>query len=139
MKKIVTLILGMVISVMAFAHSPLISVDDNDDGTIYIEGGFSNGASASGVECIIVKDRAYNGPEDTFNGKEIIYVGHFGEDNSITIPKPLTPKYEVYFNGGEGHTIGKKGPELREKDMENWKKKVAEFDFGEWKEAMTTK
>ncbi|MBR8700327.1 hypothetical protein IX317_000115 [Fusobacterium sp. DD29] len=139
MKKILVTLLMVFTCVVAFAHAPLLSVDDNDDGTIYIEGGFSNGASAEGVECIIVKDRAYNGPEDTFNGKEIIYKGKFGKDNSITIPKPLTPKYEVYFNGGEDHVLGKKGPKLEEKDMEKWKKAVADYDFGDWKESMTEK
>ena len=72
MKKFLVLIIGVLMSVAVFAHAPLISVDDNGDGTVYIEGGFSNGASAEGVEIIVVKDKAYNGPEETFKGKEPI-------------------------------------------------------------------
>ena len=56
MKKFLVLIIGVLMSVVVFAHAPLISIDDNGDGTVYIEGGFSNGASAEGVEIIIVKD-----------------------------------------------------------------------------------
>ena len=112
----------MLFSVGVFAHAPLISIDDNEDGTIYVEGGFSNGEGTAGIPVIIVKDVPYNGPEDTFKGKEIIFESKFGEDNSITIPKPKTPKYEVYMNAGEGHIIGKKGPKLLDKEKENRKK-----------------
>ena len=49
MKKFLVLIIGVLMSVAVFAHAPLISVDDNGDGTVYNEGGFSNGASAEGV------------------------------------------------------------------------------------------
>lgn len=139
MKKTLVILGSLALSSLIFAHAPLISVDDNKDGTIYIEGGFSNGASAEGVEYVIVKDRAYNGPEETFNGKEIIYKGNFGSGGSLDMPKPLTPKYEVYFNGGEGHVISKKGPKLTPEEMENWNKISETFDFGEWKEQMTTK
>ena len=45
MKKIILVCLFM-ISSMVFAHAPLLSVDDNKDGTIYIEAGFSNGEKA---------------------------------------------------------------------------------------------
>lgn len=137
MKKKLILLFGTVLSVVALAHAPLISVDDNGDGTIYVEGGFSNGASADGIPVVIVKDAPYNGPEETFKGKEVIYEGKFGKDNTITLPKPATPKYEVYFNGGEGHTIGKKGPALTEKEKSSWEKSVSTFDFGDWKDSMT--
>lgn len=139
MKKFLVLVMGILMSVVMFAHAPLLSVDDNGDGTIYVEGGFSNGAAAAGIEFIIVKDKAYNGPEETFKGKEVIYKGNFGEDNSVTIPKPATEKYEVYFNAGEGHVVGKKGPALTEAEKEAWDKASKEFDFGDWEKTMTTK
>lgn len=139
MKKIFIFLMTTLLSISLFAHAPLLSVDDNGDGTIYIEGGFSNGASASGVEIIVVKDKAYNGPEETFKGKEIIFKGKIGSDNSLTIPKPATNKYEIYFNAGEGHIVGKKGPALKENEKSAWEKATAEFDFGDWKETMTEK
>lgn len=137
MKKILTFLFSMVFSVAIFAHAPLISVDDNEDGTVYVEGGFSNGESASGIKVIVVKDVPYNGPEDTFKGKEIIFETKFGEDSSITFPKPATPKYEIYMNAGEGHIIGKKGPKLEEKEKKEWEKVIKEFDYGDWQESMT--
>ena len=139
MKKFLVLIIGVLMSVVVFAHAPLISVDDNGDGTVYIEGGFSNGASAEGVEIIVVKDKAYKGPEETFKGKEIIYKGKLDAKNSLTLPKPATDKYEVYFNAGEGHVIGKKGPALTAGEKAKWDKATASFDFGEWKELMMEK
>jgi len=117
MKKFLVLIMGILMSVVVFAHSPLISVDDNGDGTVYIEGGFSNGASAEGVEIIIVKDKAYNGPEESFKGKEIIYKGKLDAKNSLTIPKPA----------------------LTAAEKANWDKATASFDFGEWKDLMMEK
>ena len=54
MKKIMLICLFLISSVI-FAHAPLLSVDDNKDGTIYIEAGFSNGEKADGMELIIVK------------------------------------------------------------------------------------
>ena len=132
MKKFLVLVIGVLMSVIAFAHAPLISVDDNGDGTVYIEGGFSNGASGEGVEIIIVKDKAYNGPEETFKGK-------LDAKGSITMPKPATEKYEVYFNAGEGHVASKKGPALTAAEKANWDKATASFDFGEWKELMLEK
>ena len=34
MKKFLVLVIGVLMSVVAFAHAPLISVDDNGDGTV---------------------------------------------------------------------------------------------------------
>ena len=45
MKNLIMMCL-VFISVTVFAHAPLLSVDDNKDGTIYIEAGFSNGEKA---------------------------------------------------------------------------------------------
>ena len=139
MKKIMLICLFLISSVI-FAHAPLLSVDDNKDGTIYIEAGFSNGEKADGMELIIVKDKAYNGPEDTYEGKLIIFKGKFDAKSSMTIIKPLAAKYEVIFNGGLGHVTSKKGPKLEESEMNKWKENVQKADYlGEWKEKMTQK
>ncbi|RRD40453.1 hypothetical protein EII29_02965 [Leptotrichia sp. OH3620_COT-345] len=139
MKKFILACL-FTISGMVFAHAPVLSVDDNKDGTVYIEAGFSNGEKAEGLEVIIVKDKPYNGPEDTYEGKMIIFKGKFGSKSSMTVIKPLTPKYEVIFNGGPGHIISKKGPKLEESEMSKWKENIEKSDsLGEWKEKMTQK
>ena len=140
MKKLLLAIILLVVNIAVMAHAPILSVDDNKDGTIYIEGGFSNGESAEGVEIIIVKDRAYNGPEETYEGKLILFKGVLDKNNSLIIIKPFTQKYEVIFDGGLGHTLSKKGPLLEENEIENWKKEVEKASYlGEWKEKMTTK
>ena len=139
MKKLIMMCL-IFISVTVFAHAPLLSVDDNKDGTIYIEAGFSNGEKADGMEFFIVKDKPYNGPEDTYEGKMIIFKGKFDKKSSVTILKPLTPKYEIVFNGGPAHIITKKGPKLEENEVPEWKKKLEKDDYlKEWKDKMSQK
>ena len=139
MKKII--VMGILfISAIVFAHAPLLSVDDNNDGTIYIEAGFSNGEKADGMEFFIVKDKPYNGPEDTYEGKMIIFKGKFDKKSSVTILKPLTPKYEIVFNGGAAHIISKKGPKLEEREVAEWKEKLEKDDYlKEWKDKMSQK
>ena len=139
MKKII--VMGILfISAIVFAHAPLLSVDDNNDGTIYIEAGFSNGEKADGMEFFIVKDKPYNGPEDTYEGKMIIFKGKFDKKSSVTILKPLTPKYEIVFNGGAAHIITKKGPKLEEREVAEWKEKLEKDDYlKEWKDKMSQK
>ncbi len=78
---------------------------------------------------------------EEFINKTDVVIELGGEDakNSLTLPKPATDKYEVYFNAGEGHVIGKKGPALTAGEKAKWDKATASFDFGEWKELMMEK
>lgn len=124
---------------MLFAHAPLLLVEDNGDGTIYIEGGFSNGEDAEGMPIIVVKNVPYNGPDETFKGKLIIFKCNLLEGASIIIPKPATKRYEVYFNGGEGHVKGVQGPALKKNEIKAWEKVIDEFDFGDWEDFMLEK
>ena len=122
MKKII--VTGILfISAIVFAHAPLLSVDDNNDGTIYIEAGFSNGEKAEGMEFLIVKDKPYNGPEDTYEGKMIIFKGKFDEKSSAVVLKPLTPKYEVISMEGQHILLLKKGLNLKRTRLQNGRKK----------------
>jgi len=98
------------------------------------------GEKAEGMEFLIVKDKPYNGPEDTYEGKMIIFKGKFDEKSSAVVLKPLTPKYEVIFNGGAAHIITKKGPKLEESEVAEWKEKAEKADYlNEWKEKMIQK
>lgn len=139
MKKFLVFMMALVMSAVVFAHAALVSIDDIGGGKIYIEGGFSDGSSAGGMEFIIVKDKAYNGPEETFNGKEVIFKGKLDEKGSLELPKPATEKYEVIMNAGPGHVATKKGIALTEEEKAEWEKLVAEFDFGDYKESMMAK
>ena len=52
----IVLVVGILLAISASAHTPLLSVEDNEDGTIYLEGGFSDGSSAAGVTILMVED-----------------------------------------------------------------------------------
>jgi hypothetical protein len=81
------------------AHKPLLSVGDNQDGTISIEAGFSDGSSAAGHK-IILKD------EKT---EAVISEHRVGEDGTLQLKKPSVA-YTVTLDAGEGHTVVKAGP-----------------------------
>jgi hypothetical protein len=106
MKKMFALaivfVLGLALSQVAFAHSPLLSCWDNGDGTITCEGGFSDGSSASGVQ-MFVKDPA---------GK-VLLKGAMSPDSEFSFDKPKGD-YVVEFNAGEGHTVQVPGSEIFE-------------------------
>ncbi len=84
-----------------FAHRMLMMVDDNGDGTMYIETGLSSGGSAAGAK-LFVTERATGRP---------LWQGKVPEDGKITIPRPNVP-YSVTMSMGKGHSITQKGPEL---------------------------
>ena len=52
-------VLGMLAIMPVNAHTPMLYVDDYGDGTIYLEGGYSDGSSASGVEILLVEDKPF--------------------------------------------------------------------------------
>ncbi len=101
MKKLLLMILFLMIACpsITFAHKPLLMVDDNGDGTIYVETGYSDGSSGAG-HSIKLKDAA--------TGK-ILSELKIPEEGSLDIKKPSIP-YIVVFDGGEGHTVEAKGP-----------------------------
>ncbi len=84
----------------ALAHTPVLILMDNEDGTLTIEGGFSTGAGAEGVRCSV----------KTMKDGNIILSQQFPESSSITVQIPKEP-YQVVFDGGPGHKVVKKGPE----------------------------
>lgn len=84
------------------AHTPLFACFDNADGTIYCEGGFSDGSSAAGVP-IIVKDAS----------GEVIQSLQLSGNSDIEFDKP-EGEYSVLFDGGEGHDITIPGSQIFE-------------------------
>lgn len=100
MKKIGIAIVLLFFCIVIFAHTPLMTIEDNGDGTIYIQGGFSNGASAAGVK-LYLTDKASG---------ERVWDGEFPETGEINLKIPNAP-YTVTFDAGPGHVIVKDGPE----------------------------
>lgn len=105
MKKVCVLALVVGLLLLAgqtFAHTPLFSCFDNGDGTIYCEGGFSDGSSAAGVT-IVVKDGAGT----------VVHSGELSKNSDIEFDKP-EGDYTVTFDAGEGHDIVISGSQIFE-------------------------
>ncbi|MGP1455230.1 MAG: hypothetical protein ACTTJ7_05655 [Treponema sp.] len=82
-----------------FAHTPLLTVEDNGDGTIFVQGGFSNGASAGGVKVYLTSVAT----------GEKLWEGVFPDIGELDIQIPNEP-YTVTFDAGPGHVVVKDGP-----------------------------
>lgn len=110
----IVLVVGILLTISASAHTPLLSVEDNEDGTIYLEGGFSDGSSAAGVTILIVEDKPYKGDpknKDLYEGKLVLLRTKMDEYSELTLDKPNIP-YFVVFDAGPGHVVEKEGPPL---------------------------
>ena len=93
--------IALLLAISASAHTPLLSVEDNEDGTIYVEAGFSDSSGATGMPCRL-EDKDGN----------VLWEGRFDEYSSLTIEKPDVVPYYVVFDGGPGHVVKKQGPAL---------------------------
>ena len=89
----------------AWAHKPLVMVEDNGDGTIYIEVGFSTGDSGAGHK-IIIKEKA--------TGK-VLSEHKVPAESALDLPIPKVP-YIVVFHAGEGHEVEQEGPFVEPKE-----------------------
>lgn len=102
--KFVAFSLGLMLAspVMAQAHSALFDCFDNGDGTIYCQGGYSDGSSAKGVK-ITVSDA----------GGKVLEQGQLDTNSEVTLKKPAGD-YFVTFEGGEGHSLKLDGKNIVE-------------------------
>lgn len=94
--RMLGLVVGMgfaAVSGTALAHTPLCSCSDNGDGTVFCEGGFSDGSSARGVK-ISVLDAS---------GKTVVS-GKMDANSEFEFKKPVGA-FTVLFDAGEGHKI----------------------------------
>jgi hypothetical protein len=73
-------VLSVFLTATAFAHTPMLYVEDYGDGTIYLEGGYSDGSSASGVEILLVEDKTF--ADDTKARDDYLEL-IFGNENFI--------------------------------------------------------
>jgi hypothetical protein len=97
----------------AEAHKALLSVGDNQDGTISVEAGFSDGSSAAGHK-IVLKDEKTG---ITISEQRV------GEDGRLELKKPSVP-YTVTLDAGEGHIVTKPGPALSASEPAAGSKKI---------------
>ncbi|MCK4244189.1 MAG: hypothetical protein KAX20_01040 [Candidatus Omnitrophica bacterium] len=116
---LVAVMLGFFLSSEVSSHTPLLSVEDNEDGTIWLEGGFSDGSSGAGVKILIVEDKPYKGSKkvDLYKGKRVLKKTKMDKNGELTIDKPKGP-YLVILDAGPGHVVEKKGPLLKAGEKE---------------------
>jgi len=110
----IVLVVGILLTISASAHTPLLSVEDNEDGTIYLEGGFSDGSSAAGVTILLVEDKPYESDpkgKDLYKEKLVLLRTKMDEYSELTLDKPNIP-YLVILDAGPGHVVEKEGPLL---------------------------
>ncbi len=122
---------GLAVGVAAFlfssavsAHTPLLSLDDNEDGTVYVEGGFSDGSSAAGIKIVLTGKEDYKGSKEELKkqggklhkGRLILQEGKFDEYGEYTFEKPhregMGIPYLVVLDAGPGHVVERDGPIL---------------------------
>lgn len=112
MKKrtIILTLVAVLACAVVFAHTPLLSVFDNGDGTITCEGGFSNGASAEGVEIRIEKNdkpiKLYDEKGNALGTK-----AQLNKAGEITLKRPKG-NFVVVFDAGPGHVVKVKSSDI---------------------------
>ncbi len=118
--KIIFSIFFIGLATLLSAHTALLYVEDNYDGTISVECAFSNGADTAGLTVYIVENKAHKGKEESFEGKKVLYKTTLDKLGCADIVKPATKDYLVIFNGGVGHTTSLKGKVLTDDEKDEW-------------------
>ena len=100
-----TLAIGVVmVSLLAghaSARTPLLYVEDNKDGTIFVKATLFEGASTAGMRCRL-EDKDGN----------VLWQGNFDQYGALTVKKSDVDPYFVVFDAGAGHVVKEQGPKL---------------------------
>lgn len=115
-KLFTLLVVVLCVPSVVLAHKPLLTVEDNEDGTIYVETGFSDGSSGSGHK-IVLRDKASG---EVLSEYTIPEEGYMEE-----IPIPNVP-YTVSFDAGPGHVVVKDGPFLATEPTDTTESEIVE-------------
>ena len=92
----------MAFALSAAAHNAICDCFLNEDGTITCEGGFSDGASATGIPLRVLDS----------DGKLLIE-GAMNEKSEFSFAKPAVD-FRVEFDAGEGHVVKIDGRDIEE-------------------------
>jgi len=99
-KSYLALALGL-FSASSMAHTALMACYDEGNGYIMCEGGFSDGASAEGVEVRIEQNQS------------VVMQTKLDEFGEIYFEKPQSD-FTVVLNAGEGHVVYVDGRDITE-------------------------
>ncbi len=133
-KKVIFSIFFIGLATLLFAHTPFLYVEDNYDGTISVECAFSNGADTAGLTVYLVENKDYNGKEESFAGKKVLYKAILDDLGCADIIKPATKDYVVIFDGGVGHNASLKGKPLTDDEKDEWNAYIEKNNrlIGKW-------
>lgn len=92
--------MGLLFNMTLYAHTLLMNVMDNENGTIVVMGQFSTGENAQGALVRL---------ESLVTG-EILFKERLPMESELNIAIPQEP-YQIVLDGGPGHTIIKEGIE----------------------------
>jgi hypothetical protein len=94
------LTLALILNSQAFAHTLFMTVEDNEDGTVTVQGMFSTGAIAGRVEVRLEDEKG-----------KVLWKGKTDDDGECTFKKPGVP-YSIImdFGPGPGHQAREEGP-----------------------------
>ena len=105
MKRIFTsllacLTLALILNSQAFAHTLYMTVEDNENGTVTVQGMFSTGATGAGIEVRLENKKG-----------KVLWKGETDADGECTFKKPSV-FYSIImdFGPGPGHQAREKGP-----------------------------
>ena len=94
------LVLVLILNTLAFAHTLYMTVEDNEDGTVTVQGIFSTGAIAARVEVRLEDEKG-----------KVLWKGKTDADGECTFKKPDVPYTIIMdFGPGPGHQAREKGP-----------------------------
>lgn len=103
MKRTITglfacLILALILNSQALAHTLYMTVEDNEDGTVTVQGMFSTGAIGTGIEVRLEDEKG-----------KVLWKGKTDDDGECTFKKPGVP-YTIIMDFGPGHQAREEGP-----------------------------
>ena len=97
---LVCLVLALILNSQAFAHTLFMTVEDNEDGTVTVQGMFSTGATGAGIEVRLEDEKG-----------KVLWKGKTDDDGECTFKKPGVPYTIILdFGPGPGHQAREEGP-----------------------------
>jgi len=94
------LVLALILNSQAMAHTLFMTVEDNEDRTVTVQGMFSTGAVAARVEVRLEDEKG-----------KVLWKGKTDNDGECTFKKPGVPYTIIMdFGPGPGHQAREEGP-----------------------------
>jgi hypothetical protein len=92
--------LSLILNLHAWAHTLYMTVEDNEDETVTVQGMFSTGAVAVGVEVRLEDEKG-----------KVLWKGKADDDGECTFKKLYVPYTIIMdFGPGPGHQAREEGP-----------------------------